>query len=141
MSSRSLSEFQESVKVAMEEWEQVRLLLLLHQVYLVGKIQYSDEELWNNILPELSSVQLLIQAWNKKLAEKIQHQSRVDKFKVADQTRIYHHEVHKKHIKQSLILKRMTVSGLIAGHKSCAKYLEHLVADLLLTLFRLGSEY
>ena len=163
------SEFQESVKVAMEEWEQVRQeglpvlawweiivkpgirkiaierskeinlnrraelnLLLLRQSYLVRKIQYSGADQWTFRLPELASIQMLIQVWYQRLAEKIQHQSRVDEFQVAEQTRIYHHEIHKKHIKQSSILKLMTESGLIEGHESCAKYLENLVADLLL---------
>ena len=161
--------FHESVKVAMEEWEQVRVeglpvlawwemlvkpgirkiaierskeinfnrrselnLLLLRQAYLVRKIHHSRSDEWNTKLPELLSVQILIQAWYKKLAEKIQHQARVDEFQEAEETRIYHHELHKKHIKQSSILKLMTESGMMEGHEACANYLENLVADLLL---------
>ena len=161
--------FQESVKVAMEEWDQVRHaglpvlawweiivkpgirkiaierskeinmkrrselnLLLLQQSYLVRKIQHSQGNIFNNKLAELTSIQLQIQAWYRKLAEKIQHQSRVDEFQLAEQTRIYHHEIHKKHLKRSSILKLLTETGLIEGHDSCAKYLENLVADLLL---------
>ena len=124
------SAFQESVRVAMEEWDQVRQeglpvlawweiivkpgirkiaierskeinenrrselnLLLLRQAYLVRKIHQSGAHQWNTQLPELASTQILIQAWYKRLAEKIQHQSRVDEFHVAEETRIYHHEL------------------------------------------------
>ena len=66
------------------------------------------------------------------MSEKVQHQSRVDEFQEAEQTRVYHHEIHKKHLKKSSILKLMTESGLIEGHELCAQYLENLVADLLL---------
>ena len=104
-------------------------LLLLQQSYLVRKVQHSQG---NNKLAELTSIQLQIQAWYSKLAENSQHQSRVDEFQLAEQTRIYHHEIHKKHLKRSSILKLLTETGLIEGHDSCAKYLENLVADLLL---------
>ena len=45
---------------------------------------------------------------------------------------IYHHEIHKKHIKKSSILKLLTETGIIEGHDACANYLESLVANLLL---------
>ena len=76
-------------------------------------------------------MQSKIQTWYKTLAEKIKHQSRVDEFQVAEQTRIYHHELHRKHLKKSSILKLETESALLIGHDDCAKYLENLVADLL----------
>ena len=44
--------------------------------------------------------------------------------------RIYHHELHAKHIKKSSILKLVTENGTIEGHDECAKYLEKAVGDL-----------
>ena len=106
-------------------------LLLLRQSYLVRKIQQSQTSHWNESLSELIGVQSKIQAWYRTLAEKIQHQSRVEEFQVAEQTRIYHHEIHRKHLKKSSILKLETESGMLVGHDSCTKYLENLVSDLL----------
>ena len=126
-------------KIAMERSKQINVtrksqlnILLLRQAYLVKKIHNSQANHWDNHLPELLSIQLQIQSWYRKLAEKIQLQSKVDEFQEAEQTRIYHHEIHKKHLKKSSILKLMTSSGLIEGHDLCAQHLESLVADLLL---------
>ena len=66
------------------------------------------------------------------ISEKIQHQSRVDEYQVSEQTRIYHHELHRKHLKKSSILKLVTDEGIIEGHDSCAEYLENTVGKLLL---------
>ena len=45
--------------------------------------------------------------------------------------RIYHHELHKKKIKRSTILKLQTKDGLLEGHSKVSAYLEGLVGDLL----------
>ena len=126
-------------KIAMERSKEINQdrraklnLLLLHQAYLVRKIQHSQSHEWEHRLAELMNVQQQIQSWYRQVAQKIQQQARVDEFQVAEQTRIYHHEIHKKHLKKSSILKLQTESGLLEGHKSCAEYLENLVADLLL---------
>ena len=96
------------------------------------KIQQSQHQQWGPRLAELATVQQKIQSWYRKAAEKVQHQARVDEFQMGENTRIYHHEIHKKHLKKSSILKLETSSGMIEGHKACAEYLENLVADLLL---------
>ena len=49
-----------------------------------------------------------------------------------EKVRIYHHDLHKKHLKRSSILKLQTEAGLMEGHDQCANYLEQQVADLLL---------
>ena len=69
------------------------------------------------------TVQTNIQTWYKQQAEKDQHQSRVDEYQVAEQTRIYHHEIHKKHLNKSSILKLQTDAGLILGHEFYFIYL------------------
>ena len=45
---------------------------------------------------------------------------------------IYHHEIHKKLIRKSSILKLDRPSGQIEGHDKCAEYLENEVKSLLL---------
>ena len=106
--------------------------LLLHQTYLVRKIQHCQQQLWGTWLRKLVCVQQQIQDWYRQASDKIKHQSRVDEFQVSEKTRIYHHEIHQKHLKKSSILKLQTESGLLEGHTSCAKFLENVVADLLL---------
>ena len=56
----------------------------------------------------------------------------MDEFQIEEKTRIYHHEIHKLHLKKSSLLKLMTTSGLIEGHDACVQHLEAMVADLLL---------
>ena len=107
-------------------------LLLLQQAYLLRKMQHSNILAWNTWQADLVHVQDKIQAWYSKVAEKVKHQSHVDEFQVSEKTRIYHHEIHKKHIKKSAILKLQSETGLLEGHDACAEYLEDLVADLLL---------
>ena len=46
--------------------------------------------------------------------------------------RIYHHELHQKHIRKSSILQLQTDNGLLEGHTACSEYLEGLVEELLL---------
>ena len=79
-------------------------LLLLRQAYLIKEIQNTRLQTSGNFQTDLISVQDQIQAWYSSLAEKIQHQSCVDEFQVGEQTRIYNHDIHKKHLKKSSIL-------------------------------------
>ena len=45
---------------------------------------------------------------------------------------MYHHELHKRSIKKSSILKLETEGGILEGHPACAEYLERSVENLLL---------
>ena len=49
-----------------------------------------------------------------------------------EKVRIFHHDLHKKHLKRSSILKLQTDSGAVEGHDEYAQFLEIQVADLLL---------
>ena len=60
-------------------------LLLRRQMYLTKKIK--DGVTYK--LGELKTVHLLIEQWYSKESEKVQHQSRVREFQVAEQTSIY----------------------------------------------------
>ena len=50
----------------------------------------------------------------------------------SEKVRIYHHELHARHIRRSSILKLKTEDEILEGHEACAKYLENAVGDLLL---------
>ena len=127
-------------KIAMERSKEINRdkksvlnLLLIRQAYLIKKCRNSYQgQGWTEKLSELLTVQSEIKAWYKQEAEKIKHQSRVDEFQSSEQTRIYHHEIHQKHLNKASILKLQTESGLLVGHDDCAKYLEDMVAKLLL---------
>ena len=103
-------------------------LLLLRQAYLTRSLQLGQLEK----LGEFRSVQLAIGQWYKRESEKIILQSRVDDVSQNEKVRIYHHDLHKKNLKRSSILKLQTENGLLEGHDLCASYLEDQVANLLL---------
>ena len=102
--------------------------LMLRHGYLVSKLQFG----MTDKLAELKLVEADIQLWYKQECEKIKLQARCDEIDSAENVRIYHHELHSKHIKRSSILQLKTDTGLIQGHEDCAKYLEKAVGDLLL---------
>ena len=103
-------------------------LLLLRQCYLTRKIQKGKMEK----LAELKTVQLDIQQWYIKECEKIKIQSKVNDVQESEAVRIYHHDIHRKLLKKSAILKLQTNDKLFEGHKECSKHLESVVAELLL---------
>ena len=103
-------------------------LLLIQQAYLTTKLQHG--ELFR--LADLRHVQLEIQHWYEKESEKVLIQSRSDEISFNEKVRIYHHDLHKKHIKRSSILRLETDQGLLEGHDLCSAYLEGQVGDLLL---------
>ena len=103
-------------------------LLLLRQAYLTRRIQLGQF----GKLGELRTVQQSIQLWYEKESEKIILQSRSDDINMNEKVRIYHHDIHKKSMKRSSILKLQTEKGLMDGHAQCASYLKDQVAELLL---------
>ena len=103
-------------------------LLLLRQAYLTRQIQQGNI----GKLGELRTVQQAIQHWYERESEKIILQSRADDVNINEKVRIYHHDLHKKNMKRSSILKLQTERGLLEGHDLCASYLEDQVGDLLL---------
>ena len=103
-------------------------LLLLRQAYLVSKLH--DGEL--NKLRELSEVKSELNNWYIQAAEKVKLQSRCEEIDSPEDTRVYHHELHNKQIKNSSILKLATERGTLYGHADCATYLEDQVKELLI---------
>ena len=103
-------------------------LLLVRQAYLNKKVKLGHMQ----ELGELKSVHLKIQLWYQESCDKIKYQSRASEFQTNEKVTIYHHEVHKKLIRKSAILKLETPNGIILGHDKCAEYLENEVKNLLL---------
>jgi hypothetical protein len=83
-------------------------------------------------LTSLRCVQVEIEQWYEKQSEKILLQSRSDEVNSSEKVRIYHHDLHKKHLKRCSILKLQTDGGVIEGHAQCAAFLESQVGNLLL---------
>ena len=103
-------------------------LLLIQQAYLAKKLFDGDLAQYAH----LRCVQVHIQKWYEKESEKVLLQSRSDEVNNNEKVRIYHHDLHKKHLKRSSILKLQTEEGVIEGHQECASYLESQVGHLLL---------
>ena len=115
-------------------------ILLIRQSYLVRKIQCGE----HHRLAELKQVQSLIMLWHSKEAEKVKMQSRTDELNESENVRIYHHELQRKRIKRSSILKLETGAGMLEGHQACADYLEQTVEDMMLhpaELYQASQEY
>ena len=96
-------------------------LLLVRQAYLNKKVKLGNTEM----LVELANVHSLIQGWYAKQCEKVKIQSRKAEFQESEKVTIYHHEIHKKLIRKSAILKLQTPGGVIEGHDQCATFLEN----------------
>ena len=118
---------QRSKEIRKEKNEELNLLLLRQR-----NIKFKIQQGQNNLLKELNFIHLLIERWFAKENEKVQHQSRVQEFQNSERSTIYHHEIHKKIVKKSSILKLQTDNGIIEGHNECASFLESTVEDLLL---------
>ena len=56
----------------------------------------------------------------------------IAEYQQEEKVRIYHHDLHRKRIKKSFILKLETAGGTLEGHAPCADYLEQTVEELLL---------
>jgi hypothetical protein len=102
-------------------------LLMQRQSYLVRKLQSGEQ--WR--LTELREVQTNIELWHSQECEKVKLQARTDEIEKAETVRIYHHELHSKHLKKSSILQLQTPAGVIKGHNACSSFLEQAVSDLL----------
>ena len=111
-------------------------LLLLRQAYLTRHLQQGQLRK----LGELRAVQTEIERWFERESERVILQSRSDDISRSEKVRIYHHDLHKKNMKRSSILKLQTEHGLLEGHEECARYLEGQVADLLLQPAALHQE-
>ena len=103
-------------------------LLLLQQSYLVRKLQSGQ---WQK-LGELKSIELQIEKWYATDFEKVKLQARAEEIENAESVRIYHHELHKKHLKRTSILKLDAGDAIIEGHTEYANFLANSVAELLL---------
>ena len=104
-------------------------ILLIRQAFVTKKLRSDLNSI--SLLAELKQIQTQICDWYDRQSKKIQDQSRIDEFLSTENTRVYHHELHKQSIKRSSIVKLETELGMIEGHESCATYLESKVHELL----------
>ena len=111
-------------------------LLQIRQAYLVKKIQAGSFQ----YLAHLHYVHDQMNRWHKEECEKVKIQSKCDEVSSAENVRIYHHELHRKHINRSSILKLETEENIYNGHDECSRYLEEQVAHLLLQPAGLDSQ-
>ena len=102
-------------------------LLMLRQAFLTKKVHSGEFRL----LPSLKEVQVKIENWFETELQKVKYQARVNDIQISEKVRIYHHELHQKHIKRSAILKLETEQGLIEGHKACSEHLQRVISTLL----------
>ena len=123
-------------KIALERTKEVNRerrshlnLLMMRQAYLSRKIQQGAISSYN--LAALKEAQFRIEGWFSKEVERVKYQSRIDDVQNSEKVRIYHHEIHKKHVKRSAILKLKTSTGTLEGHAACSDFLEKQVEDLL----------
>ena len=104
-------------------------MYLVKQAYLVKRLRTIN--LNAKDLTDLKTTQLKICQWYSDQGKKVKDQSRSKEFQLSEQTSIYHHELHKKHIKKAHILSLETDQGRLEGHEQCAAYLEAQVQELL----------
>ena len=104
-------------------------LLLVRQAYLNKKVKAGHL----GFLVQLHNIHSQIIGWYEKQCEKIKTHSRKNEFQQSEKVTIYHHELHKKLVRKSSILKLQTPTGIIEGHDACAQYLENEVKNLLLS--------
>ena len=67
-----------------------------------------------------------------KESNKIKHQSQAAEYQSEEKVRVYHHDIHRKKVTKSSILKLETPSSILEGHKVCSEFLEKSLKDLLL---------
>ena len=87
-------------------------LLHIRQSYLVLKLQSGE----HHKLSELKLVQKQIVTWHIEEAEKVKFQSIADEMKEPENVRIYHHELHRNHIKISQIIKLKVGDKTLVRH-------------------------
>ena len=103
-------------------------LLLIRQSYLVRKLH---EGCFDRLL-EHRKVQLEINEWYQEESLKLQVQSKMSDIVESESVNIFHHDLHKKYILKSSIL-RLTAeeNKVMNGHAECAAFLEESVSQLL----------
>ena len=55
----------------------------------------------------------------------------MDDYVESEKVRIFHHELHRKHLKKSSILKLTTDDLKLEGHNECSDFLEKSVSEIL----------
>jgi len=100
-------EIERSLELSKEKLSELNLLEI-RQSYLVRKIQSGQMK----HLHDLYLVQSNIDQWHKIACEKIKLISKCDEVSLNENFIVYHHELHKRHIKKNIHPKvRMTLKN------------------------------
>ena len=83
--------------------------LNMYLLHLTLKMKDGDTSVWSTI----KDTQTQINKWFEEEADKIKLQSGIDDITLSEKVLLYHHELHKKHIKRSLILELATEDGTV----------------------------
>ena len=96
-------------------------------IHLTLKMKEGD----TTVLSKIKETQTQINKWFEEEADKIKLQSGIDDITQSEKVLLYHHELHRKHIKRSLILELATDDGPVYGHDECAEVLANSVKVFL----------
>ena len=111
-------------------------LLYLQQSHLARRVHKGEVHL----LGELGMVHWEIEQWYDSECAKVILQAKADECDQSEKVRIYHHELHRRRIQRSSIVKLQTNDGLKEGHDDCASHLQQQVRDLLLQSIQRDEE-
>ena len=108
-----------------ERQSELNLLMTL-QAFYSKKVQQGNLQ----VIGQLKATQLRITEWFNVEAEKIKIFAKIQDIEKSEKVRIYHHDLHRKTMNKSTILKLKTPNGDISGHKACSKFLSEEVRSL-----------
>ena len=108
-----------------ERQSELNLLMTLQDFYS-KKVQKGNL----HVIGQLKATQMKITEWFDKEADKIKTFARLQDIEMSEKVRIYHHDLHRKTINRSTILKLKTPNGVISGHDACSKFLSQEVSNL-----------
>ena len=124
-----------SAEIKKERKSELNLLMLL-QTYYSKKVLKGNQQAYGN----LKATQLKIVKWFETEAEKIKIFAQLEDIEKSEKVRIYHHELHKRTINKSTILKLKTPEKVLTGHQECANFLVQEVKDLWEKEVKLNEE-
>ena len=105
-------------------------MLKIKQAYFNTKVSSSLGD--HKHLTDLMGVNITISKWYESESENINLFSRAQDINLNEKVRIFHHGLHKKCQKRSMIMQLSTPNGTVEGHSACAKALEDNVENHLL---------
>ena len=116
---------QRNAEIRKEKKSELNLFMGL-QAYYSKKVLQGNKE----ALGSLKEIQLKIVNWFEEEAEKVKRFAQLEDIEKSEKVRLYHHELHKRVVNKSTIVKLRTPEKDLIGHKECAEYLAEEVRNL-----------